>query len=388
MIYILIFILLTILTIRFDFSGKFNKKIANFWYISSCLILIIVSGLRYKVGGDTLSYMYDFNDLPYIWELHKFNFSEAQYDPLWIIFSSLSKSIINDFTFFQILHASIINIILFRFIKQNTPYRFTAILLYALFFYLYFNMEIMRESLAVCTFLLAYPYYKSRKWLKYYLITLVGFLFHSSAIITFIFPLLRNIKFRSWAIVLLIGVFLAIISIPDAIKNLLGIFLFNDRLSSRFLLYSGIKLNSNGVFTYFVLYFLFPSILIGMPHLKTKNELFKELLFSYFFIVVVVTGFSGFNRFLNYLTPFMAVYFANSLNEIYRSAYFARAKRLAVFLLMVIAFIPKLNYYFLDTSNIVAGTRRYNGWFPYSSVFNKEENHKRERLYEGLTSAD
>lgn len=384
MIYLLVFILLAFFCIRYDFTDL-NKKNANFWYKFSCLVLIAVAGLRYKVGGDTLSYMEYFKDIPYLWDLQKFDFAQAHYDPLWVIFSSISKSIFNDFTFFQILHATFINIIIFRFIRQNTAFRFTAALIYYLFFYINFNTEILREALAICMFLLGYSALKEKKWLKFYAYAFLAFLFHVSALILFIIPLLRNIKFKLITVLPLVALFFLIVFSQDSLKLLLSLFLFNDRISERFVTYSVLKLNGNGMFVEFIIYFLFPALIVYMNHRIWRRKIaFQELYFTYFFLTVIIIGFSGFSRFVNYLTPFMIVYFANTLNWIYRYRIIRPFKRLTVTCLLVIAFVPKIIYYFNDTSSIVRGTHRYNTYYPYDSVFDKEENQKREDLYYGL----
>lgn len=383
MVYLVVFILLVLLAIKFDFT-KSNKYGETFWYYFVAVIFIGLSGLRYKVGGDSISYLESFSSVPFFGQLGNFNLSQAQYDPLWIVLSSISKSIINDFVFFQIIHAVFINLVIFRFIKQNTIYRFTSVLLYFLFFYLYFNMEIMRESLAVCVFLLGYPYLKEKKWLKFYVCAFVAFLFHSSAIILFIFPLFYNLKFKPLLVVLLVLLFTITTLLPDAIKTVLGVFIFNDRLESHFETYSTIKVNSNGALVLFIIYLLVPAMMVYWAEKKIGQTLiFKELYFIYFFLAIITIGFSGFARFINYLTPFMAIYFAELLNRIYRYKHFSSFKRIAIAALIFITFLPKINYYFTDTSNIVLGTRQYDLWFPYTSVFFKEENYRREELFHG-----
>ncbi len=388
MTYLVVFLLLLILMVKYDLS-KSNKKYENVWYVFVLVIFIAVAGLRYKVGGDTLNYMQYFNDIPFIWQLNKFGFSEAQFDPLWIIFSSISKSIINDFTFFQILFATVINVIIFRFIKQNTIYRFTTLLLYFLFFYIDFNMEILRQSLAICVFLLSYPYLKEHKWFKFYICAVVAFLFHSSAIILFVLPLLRNIKFKSLTVSLLIVLFFLITFIPDGFKNLLSILIFNDRLSFRFAAYADVRYNTNGMIVQFFIYFLLPATLVYFTNKKSIDKpVFHELYFAYFFLAIIAIGFTGFARFLSYLIPFMAIYFANSLNLIYRIPSFSHFKRVMVTATLFVAFYPKISYYFIDTSNIVRDTRRYSIYYPYNSVFFKQENPKREKLYDGIMNPD
>lgn len=383
MIYLFVFLLVLFLTIRYDFTAS-SKINANFWYYFTLAVFIALAGFRYKVGGDTLAYMEYFKDIPFIWQLNKFNFSQAEYEPLWIFFSSLSKSIINDFTLFQILHAAFINIVIFRFIKQNTVYRFTTILLYYLFFYAFFDMEIMRESIAVCIFILGYPYFKQKRWLKFYIYVLLAVLFHSSAIILCIFPFMRNLKFKPLPIILLGSVFVVIILIPDAFKTLLTFFIFDERVSSHFTMYSNIKLNIHGLFEMLLIYVLVPMFFIYLSRNKLPHKsVFHELYFTYFFLAIISTGFSGFARFIDYLTPMMAIYFAILLNKIYRDKYYMPFKRIVVTSLILLAFLPKLVYYYTDTSYITYGTRQYDRWYPYCSVFDKKENYKREELYYG-----
>ncbi|MBS1504558.1 MAG: EpsG family protein, partial [Bacteroidetes bacterium] len=107
------------------------------------IVLVCIAGLRYRVGGDTLSYIDEYDEIPYFSQLLKYNFIGSRWDPLWVVFSSICRSINPDFVFLQCIHALIVNTIIFRFIKRNTQYRFTGILLYYMFAYLYFNMEIL-----------------------------------------------------------------------------------------------------------------------------------------------------------------------------------------------------------------------------------------------------
>jgi EpsG family len=381
MIYLFVFILVLFLAIRYDFTAS-GKIDANFWYYFTLVVFIALAGFRYKVGGDTLAYMDYFKDIPFIWQLNKFNFSQAQYEPLWIIFSSLSKSIINDFTLFQILHAIFINIVIFRFIKQNTVYRFTTILIYYLFFYAFFDMEIMRESIAVCIFILGYPYLKQKKWLKFYLYVLLAVLFHTSAIILCIFPFTRNLKFKPLPLMLLASIFVLITILPDAFKTLLTFFIFDERVSTHFTTYASMKLNTHGLLEMLLIYVLVPLFFVYLRNKRlTQKPVFHELYFTYFLLAIISIGFSGFARFIDYLTPMMAIYFAVLLNKIYRDKYYMPFKRILVTSLMLIAFLPKLFYYFTDTSYITYGTKQYDRWYPYCSVFDKKENYKREALY-------
>lgn len=380
MLYLGLLILFIIFAVRFDFSK--HPRNSDFLFYFSLILLIAVTGLRYKVGGDSLVYYEKFKEIPLLSNLLDYNIGSAEYSPLWIILSSISKSIIEDFAFFQIVHGTIINLIIFRFIKTHTQYRFTAILIYYVFLYLYFNMEIMRESLAICTFLLAYPYFLDKKWLKYYVIALIAFLFHPSAIIIFIFPIFRYTTFNilNTLIVLLIAVSIGLLFI--FIPSLLQLVLFTQTITDKFEFYSVTQLDVLSMFYVFFFYAFLPYFII-MYNKKYDKLIFQELHLLYFMLVFVFIAVSGFHRFLNYLAPFMMVYFADFLNSLYRNPKYRTIRTPVIFLIFLIAFYPKKSYYFQDTSHLAYNTHKYNLWYPYTSIFNMEEYPKREALFYG-----
>jgi len=245
-------------------------------------------------------------------------------------------------------------------------------------------MEIMRQSIAVCIFLLAYPYMQKKQWLKFYLCFVVAFLFHTSALILCFFPLMRNVKLRPATVLILVLTFLVITFIPGQFKEILSFFVFNERLSRHFNRYSTIAANINGLILTLSTVLFLPAILLYWANKRYKEKLmFTEFYFAYFFLAIIVSAYVGFARFITYLNPFMIIYFATLLNRIYRDKYFHLVKRLAIAGLTLICFIPKIVYYLGDTSKIVAGTRQYNLWYPYSSILDKENFDKREGLFYG-----
>ena len=101
MIYLLVFILLLIPVVKYDWMAKTGGE--NKWYYLNLVVLILLAGLRYRLGGDTLMYMLMYNEWPSIDELKYFDFEEAQYNPLWYIYASISKSLSDEFWILQII---------------------------------------------------------------------------------------------------------------------------------------------------------------------------------------------------------------------------------------------------------------------------------------------
>jgi hypothetical protein len=387
MLYLFVLSLVILLIVQYDFLG--NHVGADLWFNIILVLFIGIAGLRYKVGGDTLAYIEAFKEIPKVRELTTFNFSESRLDPLWIIVSSISRSILDDFTLFQIVHALFVNIVLFKFIKRYTPYRFTAILIYYVFFYLYFNMEILRESLAVCIFLLAYPYYQSRRWLQYYVIAAIAFLFHTSALLILFFPLLRSAKLNRQNVIKLCVSFVIFSVVIFKFPNLINFLFFSSRIASKFESYSGLHPELTGMLYYFFFFALMPYLMILLGYkLVPKPQIFEELFIPYFAIVLIFIVFSGFGRFLNYLSPFLMIYFSYYLHNLSRHSLFNKMRGNVLAMLFVMAAIPKVIYYTGGQSKYVEGTNTFNRWYPYSSIFTKEEYPFREIIYyEGMNEA-
>lgn len=380
MIYLVVFIYLLVFVVKFDINKKVDG--ANFTYNLLLVVFIAIAGLRYKVGGDTLVYHDIFNDVPFLSNLISYDFDETRYDPLWIVLSSISKTIINDFAFFQIIHATIVNVIIFRFIKQNTVNRFTAVFFYYCGAYLYFNMEIMRESLAICVFLLGYQNFKEKKWIQFYIYALVAYFFHSSAMILFLFPLFQKLKFNSKGIlIIIISLFLS-----TYLEPLIELGLFALKISEKFALYStGTGLNIFGVIYGVFLYCIIPYFFIyfNKTICSTYNK-YENLIYAYFFLTLLSFAVPGFYRFLNYILIFELIFLADFfINILEKEKDLLKIKILFVAFFLTIIAIPKIQYYLVDTSAWSKDTHKYNLYYPYSSIFTKEEYFYRQDIYDG-----
>ena len=83
MIYLFVFILLLIPVVKYDLMAKTGGE--RGWFCFNLVVLILLAGLRYRVGGDTLMYMSIYDDLPSLADLKYFDFAEADFNPLWYI---------------------------------------------------------------------------------------------------------------------------------------------------------------------------------------------------------------------------------------------------------------------------------------------------------------
>ncbi len=391
MIYIIVILLLIILALIFDlYPHKYqskNNKISDFIYWTVCIIFILIAGFRWKVGGDSLSYQ-DFFEwrTPYIYQLNLSELLSFKWEPFFILLLSLCKSIVKEFWFFQIVHATFLNIVIFNFIRNNTKLKFISVLIYFCFFYFYFNMEILRESIAICIFIIAYPYYYWGKWKKYYILSLVAILFHNSAIILLFFPFFKNVNINNKSIIKLFLISYSFLLIIDGIKYSDNFIFLN--IFERYNQYIWIEKSIRTKIIDLCIYFIFPFLAYSIISRRINHIIFKELFFNYFIISLFYFFNPGFSRFINYFTPFILIISINIIKYIYHINNKYIYKYIILIIVLASPVINKYNYYFRSTSHIYQNTININRWYPYSSIFTKEEYPFREILYKGSLNTD
>jgi hypothetical protein len=381
MIYIIILLFLLLFSIHYDVNNyRVSNTLIFFWW----LIFVLLAGLRYRVGGDTISYMIYYEKVP---DLKHLNFNyliSNEYQPLWIILCSLCKSITKGFTFFQIIHAIILNSVIFYFIRKNTSYFFTGILFYFIFYYLYFNTEILREALAVSVFLLSLKYFFSEKWLMYYILCFVAFMLHLSAVILFFLPLFKTIwTNRSYIILSVILLTLFILFKNYISNNLINYIPYEAiRIKATNLMGAlGAKANLNGIIYTSVVYIIIPLVLIYISEqFVGYKSRFRPFLIAYITISLVSIFLSPVYRFLNYITPIYYLFLANMLHELFRYSRVRRFRYTIVLIVFLLPFSVHLLTIGKNTSDKVPGTRFYSRYTPYYSVLNKKIDKKREQL--------
>lgn len=382
MFYIVIILFLVMLMLIYDFGAYRTNR--DLMYNFVLLIFISVAGFRWYVGGDSFTYQNVFESA--VGTLSGFTLArlvEFKYEPGFVLFMTLSKTLFREFWFFQVLHAVVVNVILFKFFKRYSNVPFTCLVLYAFFYYFYFNMEILREILAICIFIQwMYPALVKNKLKAYYLLNILALFFHTSAVILLILPFLSRFRLNFKCILALLFMMFAVIGtfsiFPDAV-NLLS---FSERLSEKFDTYHKYSLNINGIIYNFFCFVIFPFYVIRLQS-KYFNEVnFKELIFPFFFVIALFLSYSGAGRFINYFGPFMIVFFANSISIVAKVSRFKNVKILIISLMLLVTSLYKCQYYFNDTSRFYKNTKKINLWYPYSSIFNREEYPFRKVIFE------
>lgn len=285
MIYIVILLLMLAGVYVYDYRGyRFSYNVA---YWAFWVVLVVVAGLRYRIGTDSIVYENFYDEVPTFIELFNFKFEKFRFEPGFIVLASITRSFSNDFMWLQFLHAIIVNLVFFWFIYKYTPHRFLCLTLYFIILYLNLNTQVMRESLAVCCFLLAWPSFRDGKWWFYFPLVLLASTFHTSALFLLLIPIFCLPGIRNLFIIgkrtIIIG--LGILAIGIYVQqNFSSVFLLmsvTERMVDRVHVYqrndySTSMLNILGIIGTIIQYCLYP--IIAIYFLQKDNNLKLELL--------------------------------------------------------------------------------------------------------------
>lgn len=209
-------------------NGKLkNEKEKRIFEISVLLLLCIISGTRYNLGGtDYFVYKKAYSVVPMI---RDFNFENIQnvygtfgMEKCYLFLNSLVKSMGLNFYGFTLLHSVIFYSCMYIGLKRYTKNfnYFLVVFLYKMFFYDTFIS--MRQSISMAIFFIAVQFIEKRKPIKYFALCILAFLFHNSAIILFPLYFINRIKIskKAFKIINIIGIIFLVL-------NITGIFVFN-----------------------------------------------------------------------------------------------------------------------------------------------------------------
>lgn len=358
--YLIFWGIIAFCAIRRSFSSKSTVKI-QLVFILVCATLLF--GFRYRVGIDTLNYIGNYQYIPELENFKLFEVFDYRFEPLYTFLNSLCKSVSSEFYIFQLLHSLILNVCVIVFFYKNTTNPFVGLFFYFFITGLYFNTEVLRESLAVGIFLLNFQNLLKRRWLSYYLLVCISILFHYSAFILLLFPLALKLKF---GIKYLFFALLYLLLLSPLVNYLIPFVTF-DSIVSRLNMYmeyaEGGRLNVNWIIYSFIRLVLFPVfILIMNKFAKVENEKFEPFVCLHILFGIGCIFFQLiFDRFSNYTIVLFIAYLSIFLSSKY-------AKRIVVAFVFSISVLVYSQYYI----------ERYVQWFPYYSIFNPTRDNDRE----------
>ena len=381
MIYLLTIAILCVFIFLYDF-GKGKEKNANSCYNLMMIWFIAISGFAYNVGSDTSTYMEEYHRA--VWSsIHKLDdfleFEDAR-QPGWLLLEFFCRGISSDFVLLKLIIAAFGNWAIFRFIKKHSNYPFISVLFYGLTFALHMNFNALRQFVAVGFFLVGYDYLIEKKWAKYYLFVFLAYMFHTTALLCVLFPLLYNIKLNRIRVIFLgvvslaVTYFLLSLDMVDVIGSIIfsNADLLSDELVARGEIYFGADDESLAwsifgiIRVVFFLVVYFSLLYFSLLKKKTRNlDVTLYLVFIMFYILNFCVPVVFF-RFLFYVQPFFVCLLPTPAVKI--ASQFGSLKRVvAMSILLLLTVEPISNLYHKSDITDLPLIIQY---YPYYSVFN------------------
>lgn len=296
--YFITFAVVIVLTVIAQYSYKKNKALSYMCSFASICILSLISALRrFDVGVDVKIYGIDFFDSCRYFSKMKnyiaFYENEQLYFALNYIVFYLTRNIRVLFFIMQFFIALVVYVIAYDNMKKND----TNILLYVIaYLFLWFNssLNILRQSLAIFIILYAFKFIEKKKYFAYFIAIFIASLFHSSAIICVLIPLIDYIaQKKNWKIYL----FFSIVIVYTILFNINTVAVLLNKINivpDKYLMY----LSRNGnMITYYALLKVIMLLAITVFFRKSEN---KEINRTLFCICVYDVVFYTFSYFIKY----------------------------------------------------------------------------------------
>lgn len=375
MIYILVFAILLGFTIRFDFGSKgtSNEYSHSVAIAVSLIMLSLLAGLRYRVGTDTLSYMDEYYRYPSSYFRDKYLFG-------WYIYIATCKSLNFSFYIVQLILAFFTNYAVISFLKRYANHFFSSLLLYYVIVYPALNFEILRQGVCISIFLLSFAFLDNKSYLKYCVCAGIACLFHYSALVLLLVPLVTWIPINKKSTT----IFLAIIAIVIALSSLFKEQIYQVSMELSFLeekaLYYFSKVDTTESFS--PVSFIFNLTLnVVIPFIIIRYQIYSEKVTKAFLavcmfsmIIYVVSAYMPIiYRFNNYFQIFSLVLFVDLFNRVRIRI---KGKPFLVFLIALLLFTGvKARVYFAKNEGVPV----YYHYYPYSNILNEFKVDQREK---------
>lgn len=371
-------ILVVIILIGVLYFEKLPENKSKRWYIFELICIVLLFGLRYKVGGDSIHYESTYLDYP---TLDKYLFYDQnfpdRYAPLWRLFVSICRTISQEFWVLQTIHALLFNSCIFYFFKRYTTRPHFAVLLYTICYIFIYNTETLRASLAIAVFLLSYESLIKKNWGKYVIYCAISYLFHYEAIIMVFFPVIsifanKQMKIKNITLAICISYFF--ITVIDLYPLLQLMSSYNENLSNYYDYYSyasGSIYNVNAII-FDAITKVLPVVLLLLLTKQSGVEKTFVLMTSCFLVLSI--RYSVFvSRMIYFMAPILILYIC----KLTESGNLLLLRGRSYCALCILGFIISTIYMHLYILPFV---------YPYSSVLYPVDYPQREYLFELLMS--
>jgi hypothetical protein len=380
------FCLLYLFSLSYFFDLKRKKRNIKLHYFIAVIIFVCIAGFRFRMAPDSITYMEDFiyrtNTLN---KLSITDFEITRYQPFWILLNSICKSVYNDYFFFQFVVSLIVNLVFFYFIKKTTTKVFTSLLFYGVVSYLYFSMDIIRESLAIGMFLIAILKFDEKKYFMCFLFFLFAILFHVFAVfLGLVFVIIsqnisRYFKYTIFSIILLF--FILTPNFMETISENVG-----ELMGSQISSYNEVITNKISISGFIYMFLRILPILFCIIKFRKLDEInslliSKKLILNlaeiYVLLIIIRVFYIPFlERVINYFIFFVIILMTSFLYHLIHDKIKKSHQVVSFFTICIIVFSFNIlpMFKFVEEWN----SPYYKRYFPYSSIFSKTYDKERE----------
>lgn len=209
--YALPYLALTVITIVLLSKGKrgYDDSMKK-TYVLLFSVFLFFFGFRWHIMSDSLAYEQEYLTIAPVFNWHYIDLHSWWWDKGFVVFTMLTKLVSDDFRFFVFINA-LIDISLFTIcIRRYSNNFLVTILAFLAFQGILTEINLFRNIKAILIFLISIRYIECRKWYYFFALNLIGYTFHSSALLFLPMYWLLNYKFKCKYVVVVVGIFTVI----------------------------------------------------------------------------------------------------------------------------------------------------------------------------------
>lgn len=173
--------ILSIVIAGIYFGERTNKKTILFFYgLFVAILLTCIASFRYGIGFDYFSYESIYESIQTTSTREYFALNKTE--PLFYLFCKILSLCNFSYTGFIFLTSLIFQTIIIFFIIGYSKIPWLSAYLYVTLQFFAYTMNLTRQSIALCFFLFAFHFLKTRKLLPFLTIIIIGSMFHNSLV--------------------------------------------------------------------------------------------------------------------------------------------------------------------------------------------------------------
>lgn len=364
----MVYVTLFLIIVAISYLQFFSKKDSSSWFIIFGIVLTMLSMFRFGSGTDYFGYLIYYSSSPdTIWGSIQY---QSHMDIGYRVLVGIFRSLHLDFEFFIMFISLSIMFVYLKVIRENSKFKLLSLLIfYAIYYNIYVN-SVLRQGIAMIIFFIAfYKYFKEEKTFKYLALIILASLFHSSALIMMLMPIVRYVYKRMFnnkmlnIMLLAFSLFLCLSRLGNIVIPLGSVFRMDSSIVPTSFNPMAIALR---IISIMFVYFLYKSNKKDSISEFDKLQIYTFFLGSILFISI--SNVEILSRMLKYFTLVEIILIPNLIKGIkFKSTkvlYFAFAimLMLVIFTKDISSFLGQGNYYETNITD-----------YKYVTIFNKED---------------